>query len=660
MKRLIGTLAGLLFVSGMANAQTQTARTADIRDLFAVSATTWLAASQGGGVYRSTDSGASWSATGSTAARKGMRYARKLAGVGNTVYAATSGGAFKSTDGGQNWTQLTFDPVQTVAVDASNTNNVMLGVRGVGILRSTDGGSTFSDFSNGLDGSDVTAILYANSTTVYAGVYGYAGGTTGGVFRSVNGAAWQDFNNPNGAGALGEEKRVTSLEVDGAGALYAGLANFEANTGSVWKQSGSGGWVQTPSSLGPAVSAIHRDRNNGNRLWIGVGYQTGIVTSNAGGSYEYAHNPAEQDLFSATTAYLTIAGVSGVVRAIEGAGLFRTAASATPAADASTALANPLADRVRSFAIAPSAGSTRYMGVHGSGVYRSTDSGTTWTRVNTGFENKVGRAEYRRMHTISFLGVSPVNPNRVYAYAEGAGGLFLTTSGTSWTAVSESGISNSPVGTFLRATGLLVNPANEGEVLLSYFHNPLGTFRRSGTSWTGTLTSANVTDQPLSPMRFVRGSSGTVWNLQADARPFRSSNFGATWTRASIPNEVTNTGFTRVLATALAENPTAQATVVFAGNKGVFRSTDGGVNFSRLTTTGLSDSALTSLVYGPSGILYGASRSGEYLCSADNGATWVSKGSVVSVINELQISGTSLLLVTDGSGVQSVSLPACP
>jgi photosystem II stability/assembly factor-like uncharacterized protein len=72
-------------------------------------------------VYKSTDGGATWSASGT-----GLTYVYALAVDpidSNTLYAGTNGGVFKSTNGGTTWsavnTGLTTRIVYTLAIDST-------------------------------------------------------------------------------------------------------------------------------------------------------------------------------------------------------------------------------------------------------------------------------------------------------------------------------------------------------------------------------------------------------------------------------------------------------------------------------------------------------------------------------------------------------------
>jgi photosystem II stability/assembly factor-like uncharacterized protein len=106
-----------------------------------------------------------------------------------TLYAGTyGGGVFKSTDGGTSWsavnTGLTSPTVQALALDPTTPTTLYAGTWG-GVFKSTDGGGSWSSASTGLTcggfpcGVSALALDPQTPTTVYAG-------TSGGVFRRRN------------------------------------------------------------------------------------------------------------------------------------------------------------------------------------------------------------------------------------------------------------------------------------------------------------------------------------------------------------------------------------------------------------------------------------------------------------------------------------------
>ena len=115
-----------------------------------------------GGALRSTDGGASWfdSSSGLPAFFRGPRLCASPSDPQTLFISAwlsfQSGGLFRTTDGGVNWTSTGWTGNQTVGDVACNpiddqTLFVTQLSGGDAVLRSQDGGATFTPFSNGLE-----------------------------------------------------------------------------------------------------------------------------------------------------------------------------------------------------------------------------------------------------------------------------------------------------------------------------------------------------------------------------------------------------------------------------------------------------------------------------------------------------------------------------
>jgi photosystem II stability/assembly factor-like uncharacterized protein len=182
--------------------------------------------SWGDGVYKSTDSGATWRSVG---LRDTHHIGRIVVHPSNpdVVYVAAVGhlwgsnaerGVFKTTDGGQTWTKALFVDENTGAtdlvIDPRNPETLYAamyqrqrrtwgfngGGPGSGIYRSRDGGRTWSRLVQGLPKGDIGRIgLDASSVdagVVYATIE--AAGRDGGIFRSSNGGdTWEQLSSVN-------------------------------------------------------------------------------------------------------------------------------------------------------------------------------------------------------------------------------------------------------------------------------------------------------------------------------------------------------------------------------------------------------------------------------------------------------------------------------
>ena len=180
----------------------------------------------GNGVYQSTDAGLSW-------INKGLNHVGSISRVlldpndDNTIYVAAMGelfknssnrGVYKSTDNGANWNKILFVSDSTGIIDMVNhpTNSNILyavawerirrpqyrlyGGETSGIYKTTDGGSTWNELTNGLPsaasdkGRISIAISQSNPNVLYAR-YADAIGNIEGVYRTDDGGdTWIEVN----------------------------------------------------------------------------------------------------------------------------------------------------------------------------------------------------------------------------------------------------------------------------------------------------------------------------------------------------------------------------------------------------------------------------------------------------------------------------------
>jgi photosystem II stability/assembly factor-like uncharacterized protein len=122
----------------------------------------------GNGVFKSTDGGTSWSASGLMAETYALAIDPM---VTSTLYAGTTVNLFKSTDGGANWRSLlAFTPtnIYAVAINPQNTNIVYAGTD-TGVIQSTDGGESWSSIPGGPANVRLLAVDPQMPATIYAG-----------------------------------------------------------------------------------------------------------------------------------------------------------------------------------------------------------------------------------------------------------------------------------------------------------------------------------------------------------------------------------------------------------------------------------------------------------------------------------------------------------
>jgi hypothetical protein len=199
--------------------------TTDVRAI-AVNGTSLFAGTYLGGVYLSTNNGASWRSVNSGLTNP---IVVSLVVSGSNLLAGTSGGVFLSTNNGTSWspsnTGLTSKVVNCFIV--SPGANLFAGSNGDGVYVSTDNGSSWTGTG---PANAVVLSLAGSGTNLYAG-------TSAGVYRSTdNGKSW----NADGIADV----QVLSLAVVGAN-LFAGT-----NGNGVYGSTNSGtSWITVNTGL---------------------------------------------------------------------------------------------------------------------------------------------------------------------------------------------------------------------------------------------------------------------------------------------------------------------------------------------------------------------------------------------------------------------------
>ena len=175
---------------------------------------TWYAAAVGGGVWKTSDSGTTWTSLSQDLENIAVSSLAQSAANPSVLYAGTGeswvgnfdaidgSGVFKSTNGGLNWSNISpktsgiiddkFYQVSRIITSNSNVDIVIastLGPDGYSyIFKSTDGGSTWTEVKKSAKRIQQVIAAPTSFDTIYAAVRG------GNALKSVDaGTTWNDL-----------------------------------------------------------------------------------------------------------------------------------------------------------------------------------------------------------------------------------------------------------------------------------------------------------------------------------------------------------------------------------------------------------------------------------------------------------------------------------
>jgi photosystem II stability/assembly factor-like uncharacterized protein len=293
--------------------------------------------------------------------------------------------------------------------------------------------------------------------------------------------------------------------------------------------------------------------------------------------------------------------------------------------------------RVTTVAGVPSEPHTFYMGSTGGGIWKTTDAGQTWLNVSDG-QLPVG--------SMGDIRVADSDPRLVWAGTGSDGlrsnvsigkGVFRSTdAGKTWTAMGLADVGN--IG------AVRIHPTNANIVFVAAIGNPFapssarGVYRTTdgGASWQKVLFVSDSTGAV--DVEFMPGNPQVLyasmwraerkpWTIISGAREggvYKSTDGGSTWTRLTngLPGELV--GKSNIAVTAA--NPMRVYVLMEAkpGN-GLYRSDDGGASFTQVSSFGqlitrpFYYTNITAHPGHPDEVYVGAEG---YWKSTDGGRTW--------------------------------------
>jgi photosystem II stability/assembly factor-like uncharacterized protein len=552
--------------------------------------------SVGGGVLKSTDGGATF-----TAMNNGLR-ALTVSAMAmapdnpDVVYASTLTDVYKTVDGGANWTPTgAIGGVVTLAMDPTDPNILYTGSSpNGGLTKTVDGGATWSSASTGIGTPAVFSVTIdpRNPSVLYAGTLGL------GAFKSVDaGVSWAPLN---------IDTSVWTILVDPADSnvIYAGT------NGKGVYQSIDGGTSFAPIGS-PTVGVVFALAKSRGRLYAGTASQGVSVSADGGRSWRNAGVSAGLGLILSVdqrgAVYLGTNFDGAFVRP-PGEGDWRRLGWAQ--------LRNCACQNGHALAIDPADHKHVFLSTNDGGLLVTNDGGRNWQDGGThGFVARAPRS----------IAFDPLEPRRVYAGSFTAGGFFKSEDhGRHWqqrvfgsNALYTTGVAVDPfdqsvyvatlsgdgawksvdfgetftridraagaaAGVFLGLTGrgIAVDPHNQGVVYIAASRGKTAGVWRSvdgGGSWVrvDTTPTLSVTVDPVDSTRVYAGTSaGTVLKSIDGGLSFSLKSLG-------LPLDGIQTARTGNVQV----NP-RNPNIVYAGfeGNGVFKSTDGAESWAPINT----------------------------------------------------------------------------
>ncbi|MDR3609329.1 MAG: T9SS type A sorting domain-containing protein [Ignavibacteriaceae bacterium] len=516
---------------------------------------------------------------------------------------AADGGVWKSTDAGSNWKpltdnqpsmamgSLTIDPVNPEIIYAGTGEATYSAVSyyGRGLLKSTDGGASWTQITSGLPSSTYFSRLIIRP---YHSDYLLAALGTSGLYASIDtGKTWT---------------RRYSGRCDDVVFSPSGDTAFATGSGFGLIRSIDGGNSFSTFGSGlPVAVRMHLDLARSNpSIMFAANYTTanfyvykstdyGATWSQLVPAFSFDGGQAWYDMYCKVNPLNpdnVFIGTIDVYRSTDGGNSFSNITKGSSGG-------NVHVDQ--HFVFFHPSDSNSIVICNDGGVWKSSDGGDSFINMN---QNLTLTQFYR-------ISSSPFDPGRIIGGTQD-NGTQQTFSTINWQAV------------FGGDGGqVCFNPFDQDYILAETQNGGLMRTTNGGTRWLGAASGIDQTENVtwIAPIIAHPNISGQFYT--ARQKVYITTNNGSSWTPLSL-NSINGTGPVREMAISKT-NPS----VLFASSANyLFKSTDGGINWSDVSS-GLPVKTITSISVHPANPLVAVVTlsgfgSGHVYKTTDGGATW--------------------------------------
>lgn len=410
--------------------------------------------------------------------------------------------------------------VRSLVASPDNPDILYLGTSDGQLFKSNDGAATWTRLQPGLGvlGVSVDSIVIDphNSNTMYAGVWGVAVDSTGGVFKSEDaGEHWKLLS-----GTKGLSVRSVALAPSDSNLIIAGSANSDKTLNGAFRSTDAGKSWHRITPEGDAeihnINSIGIDPVDPNILYLGTFHlpwkstDGGVTWKQTG--YKEVGMINDSDIFGISVSptkpsLVYMNACSGIYRSGNGGDKWLKLPGI------------PFSAR-RTYALLPDPSNPEVIFAGTSeGLWRSKDGGKRWMLLTS------------KTDVIRAIVVHPGKPDRVMIATDGSGVLSSPNLGDDFTPANTGFINR-------HILAIMTDGAQHGRVLASVYHDGFtGSVYASdddGQSWRlssrglGTRDAFSFFQVPNNPDVIYAGTNNGA---------FRSSDRGATWSFVGVVHE---------------------------------------------------------------------------------------------------------------------------